>query len=67
MNTVDHSSGLERATQEVETCGPVSIVVELETLLCGLIGVNFTQTDMKISCAYSPMFCVEIDPHARNS
>ena len=33
MHKVDHSSDLERATQEVETCGPASVIVELEQTL----------------------------------
>ena len=33
VHKVDHSSGLERAMQIVETCGPASIVVELEQTL----------------------------------
>ena len=68
IHKVDHSSGLERATRKVETCGPASILVELEqTLYTVSYLLNFVQTDVKISCVYSPMFCMEIDPRARNS
>ena len=30
---VDHSSGIKRAKQKVETCGPAPIVIELEQTL----------------------------------
>ena len=58
MHIVNHSSGLKRATQKVETCGPASIVVELDISWA----LNFEQTNMKNSCMYSPMYCVENDP-----
>ena len=65
VHKVDHSSGLEHATQKIETCGPASVIVELEqTLYTVSQGINFAQTDVKISRVYSPMFCMEIDPRA---
>ena len=33
VHKVNHSFGLECATRKVETCGPASIVVELEQAL----------------------------------
>jgi hypothetical protein len=62
VHKVGHSSGLEHTKRNIETCGPASIVVELERTVYTVSYVfSYAKIDMKILSAYRPMLCMEIN------